>query len=69
MWLTILIMRLILLINYLLTNTQILRLRKACANDLSANIKFSKTYLSKVIQYSVFNILDKIIKKGVLERD
>ena len=33
----------------LLTETQVPRLREAFANDLSANIKFSKTDLSKMI--------------------
>ena len=34
----------------LLTNTQISNLRKAFANNSSANIKLSKTQLSKMIQ-------------------
>ena len=34
----------------LLTNTQISKIRKAFANGLLANIKFSKTQLSKIIQ-------------------
>ena len=34
----------------LLTNTQILKIHKACANGSSANINFSKTQLSKMIQ-------------------
>ena len=34
----------------LLTDTQVSRLRKSFANGLSANIKFSKTQLSKMIQ-------------------
>ena len=34
----------------LLTNTQILKIRKACANGSSANINFSKTQRSKMIQ-------------------
>ena len=33
-----------------LTNTQVLRLCKVFANDSSANIKFLKTQLSKMIQ-------------------
>ena len=32
----------------LLTNTQVLRLRKAFANGLSANMKLSKTQLLKI---------------------
>ena len=38
----------------LLTNTQILRIRKAFTNGSSANIKFSKTQLSKIIQLGGF---------------
>ena len=34
----------------LLTNTQVSRIRKAFTNGSSANIKFSKTQLSKMIQ-------------------
>ena len=34
----------------LLTNTQVSKIRKAFANGLSANIKFSKTQLSKLVQ-------------------
>ena len=34
----------------LLTNTQVSKIRKAFANGLSANIKFSKTQLSKMIK-------------------
>ena len=33
-----------------LTNTQVLRLRKAFVNGWSANIRLSKTELSKMIQ-------------------
>ena len=38
----------------LLTNTQVLNLRKAFANNSSANIKLSKTQLSKMIQSGGF---------------
>ena len=38
-----------LLQNLLLTDTQVLRIRKGFANGLSVNIKFSKTQLSKII--------------------
>ena len=38
----------------LLTNTQVLKLRKAFANVSSANIKFSKTYLHKIVQSGGF---------------
>ena len=34
----------------LLTNTQVSKLRKAFANNFSANIKFSKTHLHKIGQ-------------------
>ena len=34
----------------LLTNTEVSKIRKAFANGLSANIKFSKTQLPKMIQ-------------------
>ena len=44
----------------LLTNTQVLKIRKAFANGLWANIKFSKTQLPKMIQLGGFNILDLI---------
>ena len=39
----------------LLTNTQVSKIRKSSANGLSANIKFSKTQLSKMIQSEGFN--------------
>ena len=38
----------------LLTNTQVANLRKAFANHTSANIKLSKTQLSKMIQSGGF---------------
>ena len=41
----------------LLTDTLISRICKAFANDSSANIKFLKTQLSKMIQSGGFNIL------------
>ena len=34
----------------LLTNTQVLKIWKAFVNGYSANIKFSKTQLSKIVQ-------------------
>ena len=41
------------------TDTQVSqKTRKAIANGLSANIKFSKTQLSEMIQSGGFNILD-----------
>ena len=36
--------------NLLLTNRQVVNLRKAFANNLSANIKLSKTQISKITQ-------------------
>ena len=38
----------------LLTNTQVSKICKAFANGLSANVKFSKTQLSKIIQVGGF---------------
>ena len=38
----------------LLTNRQVTNIRKAFANSLSANIKLSKTHLSKIIQSGAF---------------
>ena len=47
----------------LLTNTQVSRIGKVFPNDSSANIKFSKTQLSKMIQLgrSLFNLMDKLM--------
>ena len=46
----------------LLTNTQVSKIRKAFANGSSANIKFSKTQLSKFSQSGGFiDVLDLII--------
>ena len=38
----------------LLTNTQVANLRKAFTNNLSTDIKFSKSKLSKMIQWGGF---------------
>ena len=47
------------------TDTQVSqKTRKAIANGLSANIKFSKTQLSEMIQSGGFNILD-LMKKDL----
>ena len=48
----------------LLTNTQVLRLRKAFANNSSANIKLSKTQLHKIGQSGGFlgRILGPLLK-------
>ena len=43
----------------LLNDTQVSRIRKASANVLSANIKFSRTQLSKMVQLGWF-ITDEI---------
>ena len=40
--------------NLLLTNRQVLNLRKAFANHSSIDIKLSKTHLSKIIQSGGF---------------
>ena len=42
----------------LLTDTQVTKTRNAFANSSSANIKFSKTQLSKIIKSGGFNFLD-----------
>ena len=59
----------------LLTHTQVSKIRKAFANGSSANIKLSKTHLSKMIQSGVFvgNFVDtffspdKMTKKLLME--
>ena len=52
----------------LLTNRQAANLRKAFANYLSANIKLSKTQLSKIIQLGEFLVrhLRPLLKTGLL---
>ena len=51
----------------LLTNRQVLNLRKAFANHLSADIKLSKTQLSKMIQSGGFlgRLLGPLLKTGL----
>ena len=51
----------------LLTNTQVLRLRKAFANNTSANIKLSKTLLHKIGQSGGFlgRPLGPLLKTGL----
>ena len=51
----------------LLTDTQVLRLHKAFANNSSANIKLSKTQQSKVIQSEGFlgGLLGPSLKPGL----
>ena len=49
----------------LLTNTQISKIRKAIANSLSADIKFSKTQLSKMRQsggFALYEFTGSLIK-------
>ena len=50
-----------------LTNRQVLNLRKAFANHLSADIKLSKTHLSKMIQAGgiLGRLLDPLLKTGL----
>ena len=51
----------------LLTNTQVSNLRKAFANNSSANIKLSKTQLSNMIQSGGFlsRLLGPLLKTGL----
>ena len=51
----------------LLTNRQVLILRKAFANNSSTNIKLSKTQLSKMIQSGGFlgRLLGPLLKTGL----
>ena len=51
----------------LLTNGQVANLRKAFANNLSTDIKLSKTHLSKMIQSGVFlgRLLGPLLKTGL----
>ena len=51
----------------LLTNTQVSNLRKAFTNNLSANIKLSKTQFSKMIQSGEFlgRLLGPLLKTGL----
>ena len=61
-------MKLIFLISYyLLTNRQVLNLRKAFANHLSTDIKSSKTQLYKMIQSGEFlgRLLGPLLKTGL----
>ena len=56
------------------TDTQVLRLYKAFANGLSANIKLSKTKLSRMVQSggsflgSIENLLHKLIMAGIKKK-
>ena len=55
------------LLKLLLTNRQVLNLRKAFANHSSTDIKLSKTQLSKMIQSVGFlgRLLDSLLKTGL----
>ena len=52
----------------LLTNTQVLKLRKACANNFSANIKLPKFQLHKIGQSGGFlgRLLGLLLKAGLV---
>ena len=52
----------------LLTDTQVSKLRKAFANNSSANIKLSKTQLLKIVQSGRFlgGLLGPLLKTGLL---
>ena len=51
----------------LLTNRQVLNIRKAISNNSSADIKFSKTPLSKMVQLGGFlgRLLGPLFKTGL----
>ena len=51
----------------LLTNRQVANLRQAFANNLSPDVKLSKTHLSKVIQLGWFlgRLLGPLVKTGL----
>ena len=51
----------------LLTNTQVSKLRKAFANNFSANIKSSKTQLHKIEESGGFlgRLLESLLKTGL----
>ena len=46
--------------NFLLTNTQVSRIRKAFANASLDNIKFSKAQLCKIVQLGGFTIFPSL---------
>ena len=52
----------------LLTDRQVSSIRKACANNSSVGIKFSKTQLSKMIQSGGFlgKLLVPLLKTGLI---
>ena len=60
-------MKLIFLIKLLVTNRQVSNLCKAFANNLSTDIKLSKTQLSKMIQLGGFlgKLLGPLLKTGL----
>ena len=51
----------------LLTDTQVSKLRQAFANNSSANIKISKTHMSKIVQPERFLdiLLRRLLKSGL----
>ena len=51
----------------LLTNTQVSKLRKPCANNSSVNMKLSKTQLHKIGQSGRFlgRLLEPLLKSGL----
>ena len=53
----------------LLTNTQVSKIRKAFANVSSANIKFSKTHLSRIIQLGGFGGISGVTKPLIKRLD
>ena len=59
-------MKLVFHIHFLLTNKQVASLRKAFANNLSANIKLSKTQFLKTVQSGGFlgRLLGPFLKTG-----
>ena len=49
----------------LVTDKQVSRLCKAFANESSANIKLSKTQLSKIVQLGGMDLFDFLVAPGV----
>ena len=60
-------MRLIFNINYYKLIDKVSKLRKTFANNLSANIKLSKTQTSKIVQPGGFigRLLESLLKTGL----
>ena len=55
----------------LLTNRQVENLRKACANYLSTDIKWSKTQISKMIQSGglLGRLLDPLLNRITIQKE